>query len=300
MIHAVSDTNAQDFLSVPDLLEHSQPRPMVPWLWYLLGIILLTSMVGAYWGSNNELASFVLNLLTFLVMVGSLAGLMLIYRRTARLFRREHQQVEAVGELIQLRHWSQAAGLLQQLMSSPMRAAPMRIQALIFLASVQARYHRFAQAIEIHEYLLENVQLDPMTDHGIRLARVIALLHEDRLTDADGALAELRRTDRQRESGGLALVEMYRDIKTGHPSEAIAIFQQRRSAIRQQLGHRLGDAFVLLACAHDMMQQRELAQHAYTQATLLVPAVELHRRYPETAGLAGTYTAADWPLEVSP
>lgn len=49
-----------------------------------------------------------------------------------------------------------------------------------------------------------------------------------------------------------------------------------------------------------MMQQRELAQHAYTQATLLVPAVELHRRYPETAGLAGTYTAADWPLEVSP
>lgn len=130
-----------------------------------------------------------------------------------------------MGELIQLRHWSQAAGLLQQLMSSPMRAAPMRIQALIFLASVQARYHRFAQAIEIHEYLLENVQLDPMTDHGIRLARVIALLHEDRLTDADGALAELRRTDRQRESGGLALVEMYRDIKTGHPSEAIAIFQ---------------------------------------------------------------------------
>src|SRR5690606_7370874 len=132
-----------------------------------------------------------------------------------------------------------------KLLSRPMRTQPARIRALILLGTILGRYHRFADAIMVYDYLLANVQMDPVSEHGLRLGRAMAILREDHLFDADRAISDLRRSDR--ESGGLALIEMYRDVKAGHPEEAIAVFNERHHAMRRQLGHRLGDAYVLLA-----------------------------------------------------
>ena len=98
------------------------------------------------------------------------------------------------------------------------------MQALIFLSSILARYHRFEDAIAVHNHLLETINFDDSTAHGIRLGRAMAMLREDHLVDADRAISELRRTSQGRESAGLALVELYRDVKTGHPTEAIEHF----------------------------------------------------------------------------
>ncbi len=269
------------------------------WWWcvYLLGVVLLGTLVAAYFGASSETMGAVVNLLTFALMIGATGGMMYLSWRTARAIRGEQQQLETIEELMQLRRWADAAGMLQSLLSRPMRMHPARIQGLIFLSGVLSRYHRFDEAMKVQDYLLENVRMDPGTEHGLRLGRTMAMLREDHLSDADRALSELRRDDRARESGGLALLEMYRDVKTGHPEEAIGIFEERWKAMRDQLGHRFGDAQVLVAKCYDLLGRSDEASKAYERATLLVPVVELERRYPETLGLGEKYGGSQWPGE---
>ena len=65
--------------------------------------------------------------------------------------------------------------------------------------------------------------------------------------------------------------------------------------MRQQLGHRVGDAYALAARAYDLLGRQSEAQDAYEKATLLSPVEELNRRYPEVQTLAEKYRAAPGP-----
>ena len=164
----------------------------------------------------------------------------------------------------------------------------------------------------MQEHLLDNVPLDPSTAHVLRLGRAMAMLREDHLFDADRAINELRRQVQRAsdvevaasgetvESAGLALVEIYRDVKTGHPAEALEMFQRSLGAMRQQLGHRAGDAYGLAAKAFDLLNRPAEAQEAYEKATLLTLPAELERRYPELASLATKFTPAARPGEARP
>jgi hypothetical protein len=93
------------------------------------------------------------------------------------------------------------------------------------------------------------------------------------------------------------MIEIYRDVKTGHPEEAIEVFKQKSDAIRTQLGHRIADAYALVARAHDLLDQTTEAAAAFENATLLTPFEELVRRYPEVAPLRDKYPAATMPQE---
>jgi hypothetical protein len=219
--------------------------------------------------------------------------------------------------------------LIEQLLSQPTKTPQGRIQGLIFLTSVLARYNRFEEAISLQNYLLQDERVDPGTGHGLRLARAMAMLRQDHLFDADRAINELRRqvsragramnetsaqtdaddADEIRElppveqpqslSAGLALIELYRDVKTGHPTEAIELFESTLPAMREQLGHRVADAHVLVAKAYDLLDRVGEAQLSYERATLLAPPAELHRRYPETALLSEKYQPAIAPKEAA-
>jgi cytochrome c-type biogenesis protein CcmH/NrfG len=184
------------------------------------------------------------------------------------------------------------------MLSQPARSDHGRIQALIFLAAVLARYGRYGDSITVHDYLLDHVDLDPGTEYGLRLGRAMALLQEDRLFDADRAINELRRAAGDADSAGLALVEIFRDVKTGHPAEAVEIFNAKLTALRQQLGHRCADAWALVARAYDLLERPADAQTAYANATLLAPERELQRRYSEVAKLGGKYVASPAPPEM--
>ena len=142
--------------------------------------------------------------------------------------------------------------------------------------------------------------LDPASAYGLRLGRAMALLSEDHLVDADRAISELRRLGPpDRDSGGLALVEIYRDVKTGHPSEAVELFEKRRTSLRDHLGHRVADAYALAARAYDLLGRREEAQDAFAKATLLAPPPELYRRYAEVEKLKDRYTPTPAPPEAA-
>src|SRR5687768_9039453 len=222
---------APQFLHVPTLLESSQPKPRVGLFWYALGGFLLVVLGAALVSQGSETGRRLVDALSAVLMVAVIIGMGVFTAITVKRHRGEQQEVEAVAELVQLRRWPEAAVVLEQVLSRPARTAALRGQALIYLGSVLARYHRFDDAIAV---------FDP-TAHGLRLGRAMAMLREDHLFDADRALAEIRRAVATSggESAGLALVEIYRDVKTGHPEEAVAIFNDKLAVLREQLGHRV-------------------------------------------------------------
>ncbi len=339
---------APPFLDVATLVDASVPERRLGWMRYSFGIFLLIVITSAYLSNRYEAYAGVVQFCSSLLML-TLVCLMAISSVIAvRAQRREQSLLQSVEELIQLRRWPQAGVVLQELLSRPARAPWARVQGLIFLAGILARYHRFTEAIEVQEYLLDNLSLDGGTVHSLRLGRAMALLREDRLFDADQAINELRRqairaneqnerkdqkageeseeaeelafsppdsammqpplevgwrpilpaepkAARSHESAGLVLVELYRDVKTGHPAEAEKLFDQNLLMLRQQLGHRVADAYALVARAYDLLSRPAEAAAAYEKATLLQPAAELHRRYPELAVLATKYPPAPAP-----
>jgi tetratricopeptide (TPR) repeat protein len=290
-----------DPLDVPALLDASQPRARVGLFWYALGGFLLVVFGAALVSQSSDTGRRLVDALSAVLMVLLIAALAAFTAVTVRRHRADQQALEAAGELVQLRRWPQAAAVLRDMLSRPSRTNALRSQALIYLGAVLARYHRFGDAIAVFDHLLEHNLVDGGAAHGVRLGRVMAMLREDHLFDADRALAEVRGTVSRAgvDSAGLALVEIYRDVKTGHPDEAVAVFESRLDVLRDQLGHRVADAHALAARAYDLLGRTTEAQDAYTRATLLAPLVELHRRYPEVQKLEGRYQPAPAPPEAA-
>jgi hypothetical protein len=282
-----------------------------------VGLFLLIVLTSVWSDSLSPGLASVVRVLSGLLMFGAVVVMAVYTQITIRRHRAEQVQLEAIEELVTLRRWPQAAVVLESMLSQPTRTPQARIKALIFLTSVLGRYHRFDDAINVQTYLLDTVHMDGGTEHALRLGRAMAMLREDHLVDADRAISELRRSTRsssmQRaiedereeaspripESAGLALIEMYRDVKTGHPAEAMEIFNARLPVLRKQLGHRVADAFGLAAKAFDLQGKSDEAQGAFEKATLLSPAGELVRRYPELSSLVEKYRSAAAPAEAA-
>lgn len=308
-----TDSTQSSFLDPRKLLESSRVVPLRIPTWPLL----ILAVVGLFLLSSSSTDPFIRGLQFALlpIMLIVSIGLTVFRFRMGKRVAAESDAVLALDELVQLRRWPEAADLAQRILSQPMVAADRRLHALMGLAALLSRYHRFADARLVHEALLDpvaaEVGVDPTLAHSIKVARAMALLREDHLVDADRAMSDLRREviqardDVRREQGaevagkiqsaGVVLLDLYRDVKTGHPEEALTVFTKAMPALREQLGVRVADAWLLAASAHHALGHAGEAASAYTNATQLVPAVELHRRYPETAHLSQAYPAFSWP-----
>jgi tetratricopeptide (TPR) repeat protein len=284
-------------LDVVTLLESSEAHPRVGGFWYGLGGVLLLIVLSSLGSSLSPDLSAAIEVLSILVLFGLMGLVTVVTMSSVAHYRGQQQAVEAIEELMQLRRWEEAGVALQIFLSQPARTPRLRTQALVYFASLLARHHRFSDAILVQNYLIENHLLDEASSYGVRLGRAMAMLHEDHLVDADRALSDLRRHGGTERSGGLALLEIYRDVKTGHPNEAIEIFAERLPIMQQQLGHRVADAHALVARAYQMLDREDEARAAFERATLLSPATELMRRYPEVMKVAEKYPAATVPAE---
>jgi len=286
------------FLDVPFLLEASHPRQSTGWFWYALGGFLLVVFASTYAGMQSPEASTAVNALSWIAMLGIMAAMSGVSWTAISRARREQAQMETIEELVQLRRWTQAAAAINAMLSLPTRTNYARARALVFLTLVLGRYGRYTDAMTVQEHLLNELDLDANTAYGLRLSHAMALLQDDRLFDADRAISELRRSGNDANAAGLALLEIYRDVKTGHPMEAIEIFDARLPVMRKQLGHRVADAWALIAKAYDLLEREPEARTAYENATLLAPVAELHRRYAEAASLGAKYAPSEAPVEI--
>lgn len=282
-------------MKVSDLLDRSRPAAVRGWLAYVAPVLFLMVLLIGLSGGQNPDRRVMAELAAGLGMLGIVAAMSIFSARMVRNYRREQNQLEAISELIQLRRWDDAAKSVYGFLSVPAQTPASRAQGLLFLTMILGRFHRFGDAMMVGEELCREGILDPATEHQVRVGRAMAMLHEDHLVDVDRAISELRKSQGENESGGLALVEIYRDVKTGHAQEAIELFIEKLGVIRQQLGIRVADAYVLAAKAYDMLGRNEEAQKAYENATTLAATVELNRRYPEVRVLEGKYTATQWP-----
>ncbi|MCY2952772.1 MAG: hypothetical protein NTU53_12490 [Planctomycetota bacterium] len=283
------------FLDVPALLQRSIPRAPGRRFAYVAGaffIMLIFSLL-----ASAPSAPLLPQFIAIVGMLGLIVAMGIISTSAARSARREQNEMQAAEELIQLRRWDQAAIMLDNILSRPARSPQARVQMLLYLCAILARYHRYTDVIAVYDHLLELDYQDEHAVHALRLGRAMSILHDDRLYDADRAIIELRRDSAAPNSAGLALVEIYRDVKTGHPREAIDLFHEKLPLFRRHIGHRIADAYALVARAYDLLQLQPDAQAAYESATLLIPEPELHRRYTEVAALAGRYHPASIPTE---
>jgi tetratricopeptide (TPR) repeat protein len=286
------------FLNVERLLESSEPRPRVSPIWWVGGLCMAGLLATALMGGKTPQPRQFVEVLSAFVMVGMVTAIFAISIYSVRTLRAELQRVDRLGELIQLRRWPDASLELEQYLSQPSRTLQARAQALVYLAQVLARLQRFGDAMAVQTYLIDEKILDPAGSAAMRLARTMAMLHEDHLFDADRAISELRRGPAA-QTAALALVEIYRDVKTGHPTEAIELFEGKLPSLRDELGHRVSDAYVLAARAYDLLGRQEEAGRAFRNATLLAPVGELFRRYPEVQKLSERYQPASAPPEAA-
>jgi tetratricopeptide (TPR) repeat protein len=285
------------FLDVSRLLESSLPRPRLGFIGWMGGTFLLVMLAGAL-ASGKAGAKEVVAALFGMIIAGGLVMMSIISVITIRRLRAEQREVEQIGEMVQLRRWNDAAMALEIYLSRPARSPQLRTQALVYLAPVLTRLNRFEDAIALQTHVIEHGLVDDGGAAAMRLGRVMAMLHEDHLFDADRAISELRRGPAAG-SAALALVEIYRDVKTGHPAEAIEIFDQKLTQMRDQLGHRVADAYALAARAYDLLGREVDARAAFTSATLLAPPGELFRRYAEVQKLSPRYQPAPAPPEAA-
>lgn len=297
---APAPTPSPAFLDVHALIDQSQPAARGNLMWYGIGAFALVVIASSVLSSQSESSAMLVRFLSSLAMIGVIAVMSLITWSVAKRRRAELQQLEAIEELVHLRRWDEAAAIVQQLLSRPTRTPHARIHGLLFLSSILARYHRFDDTVIVQNYLLEHVQLDPSSDYGLRLGRAMAMLQADHLFDADRAIVDLRRAsqDSENDSGGLALVEIYRDVKTGHPDEAVRMFESKLPALREQLGARVADAYALAARGYDLLGREDEAARAFESATLLAPVSELTRRYPEVVPLTKKFVAVETPNRI--
>jgi len=287
-----------DFLEPERLVESSRPVPRANVTWWMAGGFLLVMLLSTLIGNQSVASRAVVSFVWGVAILGLMGAMSALSLYSVKRYRADQRRVEQVGELVQLRRWADAALAVNQYLSRPARNHAFRVQALVYLSYVLARLHRFEESIKVQNQLIDEGILDEPSTATLKISRAMSMLREDHLFDADRAISELRRSVASG-SAGVALVEIYRDVKTGHPQEAIELFEQKRDVLRDQLGHRMADAYALVARAYDLQNREAEARAMFRSATLLAPAAELFRRYPEVDKLRGKLEPAAAPPEAA-
>lgn len=202
--------------------------------------------------------------------------------RMARQQRDEAEGLRVIDESIRLGRWDQAAAMLTRLFASPSARPHVRIQGLIYLGTLFNRIGRFADVIRLYDSLVERVQFPRQISLSLKCMRAYAMLRDNLLSDAYEAIAELRREAPQ-SSGMVTVLEIYRLVKTGHNDDALALFDERRTQLAQQLSHRSADGWALAAAASLALSRTDQARSYARNACLLSDPSQIALRLPECA-----------------
>jgi hypothetical protein len=283
------------------LVDQSRPKPAIRQAGRAILALWIGALVGPILGLNA-------NVLEMIALLGTV-GMSIYLSSLGAAARRENAAVDELEGLVALRRVEEAAGPLQRLMSRPMRAVDNRLRAMLLLGAVLARMDRHDDALSVFDTLIDQEGLAGPGGATVKLARAHEMLRADRLYDADRAINDLRRLlDRGGVTAevqqfddtidwrpdpaalaGLRLLELHRDIKTGHDAEALLHFTTELDLLRNGLGHRVADAHALAAVAAHRMNEPALAQQRFADATALAPLSELVKRYSDLWPLCSVY-----------
>lgn len=286
-VPAITDLSTQD---LDALLEGSRGRrnPSLLMPLFMLGILVAAGISMA--SETPWLAPLVP------LIFAALVGLSLWQAaNAAKRQRDDNALLREADESIRLGHWDRANSSLSKLLSRPANRPHIRFQALIYAGGVLNRIGRYADVIRLYERLQEEAEFPAPVAVSVRCMQAYAMLRDDRLSDGYQALADLRRDARQA-TGMVALLEMYRLLKTGHNDDVLALFSEKRQQITAQMSHRSADGWALAAAAALALSREEQARTYARNAALLCDPAEILKRYPECARVvSGTATEGARP-----
>jgi len=292
-------TSIADFGPIEYVMRQSLPRPGVRWERYaVLGYFFVGAMLFA-------LLPFAI--VFFLLCLGGLSLFSVLLRASMTRASLESERLRVIDELIRLRRWTEAAAGLRNTMSQPLLSDQHWLTALGHWATLRLRYHEFEPASEILRRMLGEMPArfpHPIFVGPVGVALRIKLasthLYTDQLVDFDNELSKIRRQIREIENPQeptatststanelrceLVALELYRDVVTHHPEEAIALYEQSREKLRDTLCHRFAGPMALAAHAYRVQGDRARAGKMFADACLLMPEVELRRLYPALSG----------------
>lgn len=300
------------FPDVRELIESSRPRGTLRVIRPGYVLIFLVAAVVIALLPLEPPARIALELMLWGVFLGS----MVYFWNVVRGYRNELSELDQIEDLLALKRHPELSPRLQAVMSQPMRTDQNRLRAMVLLASVLGRLQRYDDALLVYNELVDAERLAGPGGAMVKLGRAMAMLHSDHLYDADRAINDLRRLidrggaeseaqqfDASLPAGGpdagatgaLRIVELYRDVKTGHAEEAIALFEQNIGTLRKGLGHRVGEAYAMAAVAYDRVGREDDARQAFADATTLQGVGDLLNRYAELRPLIAKYTPTRAP-----
>ncbi|MFN4243852.1 MAG: hypothetical protein ACK4PI_11525 [Tepidisphaerales bacterium] len=286
-------------LPVDVAFSRSRVRPPFP----VFAVVLLISATAAAGLLLAPVAEgpgrAVQRLVAVLVPMGALAwGWFWSAQRLAEL-KREERELRWAMEAELYRRFGTVAAIINKLLSSPMLSPMHRAIALRMYIGGLVDRRRYAEALDAAERLLAEGVPEELVPE-LQAIRVEALLREDRLLDADRALAELRQDPAKLGDvtrGLTAVLSMVRDVMTGHPDEALETYARHRTGVMLELGSMVSRADAAAAAAAHQRGLPELAAACWRRATCLESPAELVRELPCLSDVARTYPAAEVPPE---
>ncbi len=209
----------------------------------------------------------------------------LLYRR--HILSRARNGVREVRELTMLRQSDRAADLAWRLIPQVRNWPEFHAQTIIMLGENYMQLGAWEPAVGVYDFLIERIGEDgPMTT-VLRGQRLIGLLHEDRLADADRELRAIAPHADAPLPGALYRAgELYRQLKTHHDPAALAANDrdELHEALRP-LGVEAGGYYALMAVACQRAGEQDRAARWWRDATLLQSPVHIAAHLPEVAPL---------------
>jgi hypothetical protein len=203
--------------------------------------------------------------------------------------------VRHVMELTALRRPHDAVSVAWHLIPNLHRWPELHVQGVLLMGANLMSLRQWDAAIEAQSYLLDHLPPGHPTAHLLRAQRLMGLLREDRLADADSELRTLQRIDMDPLTAAIVkTASVMQQVKTHHDADALASVPQADAhPTFAPMGAEAGYAHGLLALAAHRTDQPDLAQQYWTDATMLQPADRLLHDMPELQPLVDLVPSPD-------
>lgn len=234
--------------------------------------------------------SMIALLLPWVVVIGFFGWL--YYQR--RRMTEAQRSVRAVQELTVLRHHDEALHQAWRILPSLRRWADLHVQTVLLASADLMAVNAYENALAAQDYLLEHAPDDHPLARMVRLQRTMALLHDDRLADADDELRRLSRLKLGPLGQAMRRVgELYQQLKTGHHVDAVESLDDDAAFISQlrPLGVDAGYGYAMMATMYHHTGRTDAAQRWWHRATMLVAPQRLADDLPETRPLTALQPA---------
>lgn len=269
----------QDTASLPtpqrlaDYLATHAPRPVKPWIRYVpLGTVLTAVLI------SLAVPGPITAALPWAALIG-----VVIYG-TQR--RQRHTQATAAAlyaqELSMLRHHREALRTAWRVLPALVHRGEEHARTVALIGHILAVLRADDAADVAYDFLLDRLPDGHPAALTLRLQKAANHFEADRLSDGDAELRRVRSAIKADDPGPIGAAyratRLLQSVRTHHFAEAVEDLPEPTASLRS-LGLDGGLAYGLLAFAHHRLDQPEQAASAWRNATHLLPAGELLRRF---------------------